>query len=59
MQDRVKHKAEEDEYIGSFAPPKKDSNPELAKFTPRELMRELAVRGYKGELRYEQVIKIG
>lgn len=28
------------------------SNPELAKFQPRELMRELASRGYIGKLEY-------
>ena len=31
------------------------SNPELAKFHPRELIAELKARGYSGELRYTQV----
>lgn len=34
------------------------SNPELAKFTPRELMQELKSRGYTGELKYVQVINL-
>lgn len=33
----------------------KGGNSELAKFTPRELMDELKVRGYKGELKYVTV----
>ena len=34
------------------------SNPDLARFTPRQLMEELRVRGYTGELKYVQIIKI-
>lgn len=34
------------------------SNPELAKFTPRELMQELKSRGYTGELKYIQTISL-
>ena len=34
------------------------SNPDLARFTPRQLMEELRARGYTGELKYVQVIKI-
>lgn len=34
------------------------SNPELAKFTPRQLMDELKARGYSGELQYTQKIKL-
>lgn len=34
------------------------TNNELAKFTPRELMEELKARGYTGELRYVQTIKL-
>lgn len=34
------------------------SNPELAKFTPRQLMDELKSRGYTGELKYVQTIKL-
>lgn len=34
------------------------TNEELAKFTARQLMDELRARGYYGELRYMQVIKI-
>lgn len=33
-------------------------NPELEKFTPRQLIEELKARGYKGELRYENIIKL-
>ncbi len=33
-------------------------NPEFAKFTPKQLIEELKARGYKGELRYEHVIKV-
>lgn len=32
----------------------KGSNPELLKFTPRELMDELRARGYHGQLEYVQ-----
>lgn len=32
------------------------TNPDLAKFKPRELIEELKARGYKGTLTYEQVI---
>ena len=34
------------------------SNPDLARFTPRQLMEELRARGYTGELKYVQTIKI-
>lgn len=33
-------------------------NPKLAEFTPRELMEELRFGGYRGELTFEQKIKI-
>ena len=33
-------------------------NPELARFTPRQLMEELRARGYTGELKYVQTINI-
>ena len=33
-------------------------NPDLARFTPRQLMEELRARGYTGELKYVQTIKI-
>ena len=33
-------------------------NPELAAFTPRQLMEELKARGYTGELKYTQTIKL-
>lgn len=33
-------------------------NPDLAKFTPRQLIEELRGRGYTGELKYTQTIKI-
>ena len=33
-------------------------NPELARFTPRQLMTELKARGYTGELKYVQTINI-
>ena len=34
------------------------TNPDLAKFKPRELIEELKSRGYKGTLTYEQVITL-
>ena len=34
------------------------SNPELAKFTPRQLIEELKARGYSGELHITQKIKL-
>lgn len=34
------------------------SNPELAKFSPRELIAELKARGYTGELKYTQTISL-
>lgn len=34
------------------------TNPELAQFTPRQLMEELKARGYTGELKYTQTIKL-
>ena len=34
------------------------NNPDLATFTPKQLMDELRSRGYTGELKYVQVIKI-
>lgn len=33
-------------------------NPELAKFTPRQLIEELKARGYRGRLTYTQVQEI-
>lgn len=33
-------------------------NSELAAFTPRQLMEELKARGYTGELKYTQTIKL-
>ncbi|MBA7489027.1 MAG: hypothetical protein HG422_08395 [Prevotella sp.] len=34
------------------------SDPELARFTPRQLIAELRTRGYSGELKYTQIIKL-
>lgn len=34
------------------------NSPELAKFAPRELIAELRARGYRGELRIEQIITV-
>lgn len=34
------------------------SNPDLAKFTPRQLIEELKSRGYKGSLTYETKIEL-
>ena len=34
------------------------ANPELAAFTPRQLIEELKARGYTGELKYTQTIKL-
>lgn len=36
----------------------KGCNPELGRFTPRQLIEELRARGYTGELKYVQTIKI-
>lgn len=33
-------------------------NPDLAKFTPRQLIEELRIRGYSGELKFTQIVKI-
>lgn len=33
-------------------------NPDLARFTPRQLMEELRMRGYTGELKYVQTINL-
>ena len=35
-----------------------EGNPELSRFTPRQLMAELKARGYTGELKYVQTINI-
>lgn len=35
-----------------------DGNPALAEFTPRQLIDELRKRGYTGELKYTQTIKL-
>lgn len=36
----------------------KDCNPDLAQFTPRQLIQELKNRGYTGEIQYVQKIKL-
>lgn len=36
----------------------KPCNPDLAQFTPRQLIEELRHRGYTGELQYVQKIKL-
>lgn len=45
-------------HIPGFSEPAKDNGRPLSSFTPRELMEELAKRGYKGKLRYECIIDI-
>lgn len=37
---------------------KNHCNPDLAQFTPRQLIEELKNRGYTGELQYVQKIKL-
>lgn len=39
-------------------PPQEGGNPELAKFTPRELMLELKARNYVGKLYFTKEIDI-
>jgi hypothetical protein len=46
------------EYTQRKAKLRRVGNPKLAEFTPRELMEELRFRGYRGELTFEQKIKI-
>lgn len=36
----------------------RQGNPALEDFTPRELIEELRFRGYRGELVFEQRVKI-
>ena len=38
--------------------PKGGGNPDLANFTPRELIEELRARGYKGTLEYTKTITL-
>lgn len=51
-----------DSKVNDLLPPphmkKVYNNVELAKFTPKQLMDELRSRGYSGELKYVQTIKI-
>lgn len=37
---------------------KREGNPDLANFTPRELIEELRKRGYKGTLEYTKTITL-
>lgn len=56
------NKDQKERYIKKLASKKERSlqkvynDPELAKFTPRQLINELKARGYKGTLIYEQKI---
>lgn len=34
-------------------------NPDLFRFTARDLMEELSARGYAGELEYRAIVKVG
>ena len=34
-------------------------NPDLSRFTARDLMEELSARGYAGELEYRAIVKVG
>ena len=42
----------------NFTPPHLGGNPALKDFTPRELIEELKVRGYKGKLIIERKITL-
>lgn len=46
------------EYVERKRMMRKVGNPKLAEFTPRELIEELSFRGYRGELIFEQKVKI-
>lgn len=50
---RNKTKAESDDKLRKIY-----TNPDLAKFSPRQLIDELKARGYSGELKYIQTIKL-
>ena len=55
--EKKKLQAKENERIEFEKKYKIYTNPELAKFTPRELMLELKARGYIGELLFVEVIR--
>ena len=43
---------------GAISPKKGGGNPNLADFTPRELIEELRTRGYKGTLEFTKTITL-
>lgn len=55
----IKKKRREEKKLGQGGNLKKIySDAELARFTPRQLIAELRTRGYSGELKYTQIIKL-
>lgn len=51
-------KAKNKEYYKKKSSMSQQGNPALKGFTPRELIEELRFRGYRGELIFEQKVKI-
>ena len=54
----IKHRRTKARKNENSTPPHEGGNPELAKFTPRELMAELKARNYVGKLYYTKEIDL-